>query len=595
LHSSGEKFPPESGFRNGVSGGGISGPFRTIRPGAVALRRQFPDRAAARRPSEDRLHRTAGPGRAPLRVLAAVVVIIALLSGCTGLAERDPMIKRGPVAAPTTTIPAAAFAGGDPLIAALRRGGHVLIVRHGVITDETGAAAAADGPLDCAAQPRLTAAGRRQAAAIGSALRRLGVPIGTVLAAPACAARDTAFGAFGRVEGSNDLREPASQGERRALGRRLRAMASARHPAGVNTVLVTYGPNVAAAFGIAPAPGEMLVMAPRSGIRARLVQRVRAGAWSTLARDAGPGPEVLPRLTEYPVPAGSRPFDVAPARDGTVWWTAQASGQLGRLDPRTRRSRLVKLGAGSAPRGIIVGPDGAPWIADAGLNAIVRVDPRTHAVRRWPLPEGRAGVSLSQVAFDASGLLWFTGETGVIGRLEPSTARIEVFDAPVAPDAADGPGPAGIAATAKGEVFYASMAGSHLGKVDPGTGMAEIVEPPTREQGARQLWSDERGRIWLSEWNAGQLGVFDPASGGWREWRLPGPSPRPEAVLVDARDQVWLSDADANALVRFDPVSERFTTVPLPAGNAEVRHLAARKGEVWGAESGADRLIVARE
>jgi hypothetical protein len=108
-------------------------------------------------------------------VLAAVVVIIALLSGCTGLAERDPMIKRGPVAAPTTTIPAAAFAGGDPLIAALRRGGHVLIVRHGVITDETGAAATADGPLDCAAQPRLTAAGRRQGAAIGRpGLRRPG-------------------------------------------------------------------------------------------------------------------------------------------------------------------------------------------------------------------------------------------------------------------------------------------------------------------------------------------------------------------------------------------------------------------------------------
>jgi virginiamycin B lyase len=183
----------------------------------------------------------------------------------------------------------------------------------------------------------------------------------------------------------------------------------------------------------------------------------------------------------------------------------------------------------------------------------------------------------------------------VIGRLDPSTARIEVFDAPVAPDTADGPGPSGIAATAKGEVFYASIAGSHLGKVDPGTGMAEIVEPPTREQGARQLWPDERGRVWLSEWNAGQLGVFDPVSGGWREWRLPGPSPRPEAVLVDARDQVWLSDADANALVRFDPVSERFTTIPLPAGNAEVRHLAARKGEVWGAESGADRLVVARE
>jgi len=37
----------------------------------------------------------------------------------------------------------------------------------------------------------------------------------------------------------------------------------------------------------------------------------------------------------YPVPQGSHPHDVAPAPDGTVWYTAQARGALGRLDPRT--------------------------------------------------------------------------------------------------------------------------------------------------------------------------------------------------------------------------------------------------------------------
>ena len=34
-------------------------------------------------------------------------------------------------------------------------------------------------------------------------------------------------------------------------------------------------------------------------------------------------------VREYPVPAGSRPHDVAPARDGGVWYTAQGSGELG--------------------------------------------------------------------------------------------------------------------------------------------------------------------------------------------------------------------------------------------------------------------------
>ena len=65
-------------------------------------------------------------------------------------------------------------------------------------------------------------------------------------------------------------------------------------------------------------------------------------------------------VREYPVPAGSRPHDVAPARDGGVWYTAQATGRLGRLDPKTGKTRETPLGEGSAPHGVIVGPDGAP-------------------------------------------------------------------------------------------------------------------------------------------------------------------------------------------------------------------------------------------
>ena len=37
--------------------------------------------------------------------------------------------------------------------------------------------------------------------------------------------------------------------------------------------------------------------------------------------------------TEFPVPEGSGPHDVAPAPDGIVWFTAQRAGALGRLDP----------------------------------------------------------------------------------------------------------------------------------------------------------------------------------------------------------------------------------------------------------------------
>src|SRR5881296_2490945 len=92
------------------------------------------------------------------------------------------------------------------------------------------------------------------------------------------------------------------------------------------------------------------------------------GAIFVLASQRSPAAPVAYVLREFPVPAGSHPHDVAPAADGGVWYTAQAAGRLGRLDPATGRTVEIELGEESAPHGVIVGPDGAPWITDGGLN-----------------------------------------------------------------------------------------------------------------------------------------------------------------------------------------------------------------------------------
>ena len=307
--------------------------------------------------------------------------------------------------------------------------------------------------------------------------------------------------------------------------------------------------------------------------------------WSTL----GPLTAALGEEVRYfPVPSGAGPHDVAPAPDGTVWYTAQAAGALGRLDPKTGRAEQIPLGAESAPHGVIVGPDGAPWVTDSGLNAIVRVDPATRAVRTWPLPAATGHANLNTAAFDGSGRLWFTGQSGWYGSLDPKTGTMRTFADP------DGRGPYGITATPKGDVWFASLAGSHIARVDTASGAKIRVDPPTRKQGARRVWSDSRGRIWVSEWNAGQLGRHDPADGSWREWKLPGDDPQAYAVYVDGEDKVWLTDFGANAILSFDPRTETFTSYPSDQEDAAVRQLLGREGEVWGAESGTDRLVVIR-
>jgi virginiamycin B lyase len=290
-------------------------------------------------------------------------------------------------------------------------------------------------------------------------------------------------------------------------------------------------------------------------------------------------------MRDYKLPEGMGPHDVAPAPDGGVWFTAQPKGLLGHLDPKTGKVTTVDLGEGSAPHGVIVGPDGAAWVTDGGANAIARVDGKTRAVKRFPLPAGSDFANLNTAAFDRAGILWFTGQDGIYGRLDVTSAALKIWKAP------RGAGPYGITATAEG-VYFASLAGSYLGRIDAATGTTAVIEPPNPRAGPRRAWADSKGRIWTSEWNAGNVSVYDPGAKAWKSWHLPGSRPQAYAVFVDDRDIVWLSDWGANAIVRFDPASEAFTAFPSPRKNAGVRQLLGRPGEVWGAESGTDRLIV---
>lgn len=209
-------------------------------------------------------------------------------------------------------------------------------------------------------------------------------------------------------------------------------------------------------------------------------------------------------------------------------------------------------------------------------------------IRTYDVPHGARP---HDVAPDPApgGPVWYTAQgQGALGRLDPATGKVKVWKSP------RGSGPYGIATTSKGEVCYASLAGNHIAHVELATGEATVIEPPTPRQGARRVWGDSDGRVWVSEWMSGQVSVYDPAQKSWRAWKLPGASPRAYSVWVDEADKVWLTDLSANAIVRFDPQGERFDSFPSNAPDAAVRQMLGRRGEAWGAESGADRLVVVR-
>lgn len=137
-----------------------------------------------------------------------------------------------------------------------------------------------------------------------------------------------------------------------------------------------------------------------------------------------------------------------------------APGHTRLAGPKTGKTCHIPLCQGSAPHGVIIGPDSAAWIPGSGLNAIVRVVPRVDnkpkKVEVFPLPQGTPNINLNTVTFDNTGTLWFTGQNGYYGRLNPKTRITKTFETP------RGRGPYGICTAPDESVYYVSLAGNHF-------------------------------------------------------------------------------------------------------------------------------------
>ena len=183
--------------------------------------------------------------------------------------------------------------------------------------------------------------------------------------------------------------------------------------------------------------------------------------------------------------------------------------------------------------------------------------------------------------------MWFTGQSGYYGRLVPATGDMKVWKAP------RGSGPYGITTTPRGDVYYASLAGNHIARIDTETGVATVIEPPTPRQGARRVWSDSRGRIWVSYWNTGQVGMYDPATE--RVARMEAARQFAARVFGVGR-QRGQGVADRMDEQRDRPLRPGHREVRRAsrrtASSAGVRQMLGRAGEAWGAESGNERLVM---
>jgi len=80
--------------------------------------------------------------------------------------------------------------------------------------------------------------------------------------------------------------------------------------------------------------------------------------------------------------------------------------------------------------------------------------------------------------------------------------------------------PHDVAAAPDGSIYYASLAGNHVARIDTATGAATVIDPPTSRQG--------------------------------------------HGVIVGPDGAPWVTDSGRNAIIRVDPSTEKISVHPLP-------------------------------
>lgn len=276
-------------------------------------------------------------------------------------------------------------------------------------------------------------------------------------------------------------------------------------------------------------------------------------------------------ISEWIAPTlGSRPHDPFPAADGSIWWTGQFANRLGRVDPVTGAMQEFPLEtASSGPHGLQEDGSGNIWFTAVSQGYVGKLDPNTGDVTEYHVSEGRGPHTPT---IDQQGAVWFTMQSGHVGRIVPDTEEMTISATPTS-----GTYPYGIKVNSQGVPWYVDYRGSRVGSVDPDTAKITEYELPNPESRPRRIALTPDDAVWYTDYPRGYLGRFDPETGDVQEWASPGgPGSLPYGIAAIG-DVIWYVETYSrpNTLVRFDTQTERFQSWVIPSGGGVVRHMEA--------------------
>ena len=269
---------------------------------------------------------------------------------------------------------------------------------------------------------------------------------------------------------------------------------------------------------------------------------------------------------------------------GVVWFDMSNIGALGRINPRTGESAIIR-----PPEGARVGPwiggdgRGGIWAAGATNDAkAMRYDTRT---RDWTLFENPVpNASNYGMTGDGAGNGWWstaiprdglmkadleTGQATFVPLPEAVNDRSDLFTAEELAVFADrltfyGYGRPGAVAIRKpgadprSTTFWGcSWYGGGLLKLDSRSDLEEMYPfPPEHEDGnCYETSVDEDGMVWLPFTHGDSIAKFDPSTEEWTSYSLPTIGTKThglQAVTVNGRTQIGMGYLGAGKVAKLE-------------------------------------------
>jgi virginiamycin B lyase len=258
-------------------------------------------------------------------------------------------------------------------------------------------------------------------------------------------------------------------------------------------------------------------------------------------------------IRQYPTPsANSEPVAIAPGPEGSMWFTEQREGKIGRITLAGAPINEWTIPTPeSEPTAIALGPDGNLWFTEEKGDKIGRITPGG-VISEFPLPPNRRP---NAITAGPGGLIWFT-ENGEEENEKKEHVRV-----------------------------------GRIGRISTAGGPISETIIPTSTGEPMGITSGPDGNIWFTERSAGNIGRMPPA-GEIQEFHVNGGG-GPNGITVGPNGELWFTLEYGDKIGRITTSGTPITQTQLPTPNSRPNQIAlGPDGALWFTENGPHKVII---